>query len=300
MKKSGNVAQLAAFCYKMRAFGYQPGTSILTTLATAAPASPALPVSADAAIEAIDIHKSFGDVEVLKGISMTAHKGDVVSIVGSSGSGKSTFLRCLNFLEMPDYGEVRVAGEIVHIESGRGGAREVNRKQIQRVRSRLAMVFQNFNLWAHMTVLQNLIEAPVQVLKLPKKEAIERAEALLHKVGLYERRDYFPAHLSGGQQQRVAIARALAMEPDALLFDEPTSALDPELVGDVLRLMQDLAAEGRTMIVVTHEMGFAREVSSQVIFLHQGVIEEQGSPEQVFFHTQSERCRQFLSNSLKG
>ena len=300
MKKSGNVAQLAAFCYKMHAFGYQPGTSILTTLATAAPASPALPVSADAAIEAIDIHKSFGDVEVLKGISMTAHKGDVVSIVGSSGSGKSTFLRCLNFLEMPDYGEVRVAGEIVHIESGRGGAREVNRKQIQRVRSRLAMVFQNFNLWAHMTVLQNLIEAPVQVLKLPKKEAIERAEALLHKVGLYERRDYFPAHLSGGQQQRVAIARALAMEPDALLFDEPTSALDPELVGDVLRLMQDLAAEGRTMIVVTHEMGFAREVSSQVIFLHQGVIEEQGSPEQVFFHTQSERCRQFLSNSLKG
>ena len=272
----------------------------MTTLATAAPASPALPVSADAAIEAIDIHKSFGDVEVLKGISMTAHKGDVVSIVGSSGSGKSTFLRCLNFLEMPDYGEVRVAGEIVHIESGRGGAREVNRKQIQRVRSRLAMVFQNFNLWAHMTVLQNLIEAPVQVLKLPKKEAIERAEALLHKVGLYERRDYFPAHLSGGQQQRVAIARALAMEPDALLFDEPTSALDPELVGDVLRLMQDLAAEGRTMIVVTHEMGFAREVSSQVIFLHQGVIEEQGSPEQVFFHTQSERCRQFLSNSLKG
>lgn len=255
---------------------------------------------AQAAIEAIDIHKSFGSVEVLKGISMTARKGDVVSILGSSGSGKSTFLRCLNFLEMPDRGEVRVAGEVVHIESGRGGAREVNRRQIQRVRSRLAMVFQNFNLWAHMTVLQNLVEAPVQVLKIPKKEAVERAEALLHKVGLYERREYFPAHLSGGQQQRVAIARALAMEPDALLFDEPTSALDPELVGDVLRLMQELAAEGRTMVVVTHEMGFAREVSSQVIFLHQGVIEEQGSAEKVFFRSDSERCRQFLSNSLKG
>lgn len=252
------------------------------------------------AIEAINIHKSFGDVEVLKGISMTAHKGDVVSILGSSGSGKSTFLRCLNFLEMPDHGEVRVSGEVVHIESGRGGQRQVNHKQIQRVRSRLAMVFQNFNLWAHMTVLQNLIEAPVQVLKIPKKEAIDRAETLLHKVGLYDRRDYFPAHLSGGQQQRVAIARALAMEPDALLFDEPTSALDPELVGDVLRLMQDLASEGCTMVVVTHEMGFAREVSSQVIFLHQGVIEEQGSPEKVFFHSESERCRQFLSNSLKG
>ena len=272
----------------------------MTNLATSAAVPAPLSASADAAIEAIDIHKSFGNVEVLKGISMTARKGEVVSILGSSGSGKSTFLRCLNFLEMPDRGEVRVAGEVVHIEAGRGGQREVNRKQIQRVRSRLSMVFQNFNLWAHMTVLQNLVEAPVQVLKLPKKEAIARAEALLHKVGLYERRDYYPAHLSGGQQQRVAIARALAMEPDALLFDEPTSALDPELVGDVLRLMQELAAEGRTMIVVTHEMGFAREVSSHVIFLHQGKIEEEGSAEKVFFHSDSERCRQFLSNSLKG
>ncbi|MDO5090602.1 MAG: ATP-binding cassette domain-containing protein [Cardiobacteriaceae bacterium] len=260
----------------------------------------AQPATEAIAIEATDIHKSFGDVEVLKGISMTARRGDVVSILGSSGSGKSTFLRCLNFLEMPDRGEVRVAGETVHIASGRGGQREVNRRQIQRVRSRLAMVFQNFNLWAHMTVLQNLIEAPVHVLGVPKHEAVARAEALLHKVGLYERRDYYPAHLSGGQQQRVAIARALAMEPDALLFDEPTSALDPELVGDVLRVMQDLAAEGRTMIVVTHEMGFAREVSSHVMFLHQGQIEEEGTPEKVFFHSDSERCRQFLSNSLKG
>lgn len=253
------------------------------------------------AIQAIDIHKSFGKEEVLKGISMTANRGDVVSILGSSGSGKSTFLRCLNFLEMPDQGEVRVAGETVQIVAGRQGNREAgSAKQIARVRSKLAMVFQNFNLWSHMTVMQNLIEAPIYVLKVPKAEAIARAEALLHKVGLYERRDYYPAHLSGGQQQRAAIARALAMEPDALLFDEPTSALDPELVGDVLKVMQDLAAEGRTMIVVTHEMGFAREVSSQVMFLHQGQIEDEGTPDYLFHHSNSERCRQFLSNSLKG
>lgn len=253
------------------------------------------------ALQAIDIHKSFGSHEVLKGVSLLAHKGDVVSILGSSGSGKSTFLRCLNFLEMPDRGEVRVAGEVVHIKEAKSGAREAgSQKQIQRVRSKLAMVFQNFNLWQHMTVLQNLTEAPVQVLKVPKAEAIQRAETLLNKVGMYNYKDYYPAHLSGGQQQRVAIARALAMEPDALLFDEPTSALDPELVGDVLRVMQDLAAEGRTMIVVTHEMGFAREVSSHVMFLHQGQIEEEGTPDKLFHHSDSERVRQFLSNSLKG
>lgn len=256
---------------------------------------PALPP----ALQARDIHKSFGNLEVLKGISLTARRGEVVSILGSSGSGKSTFLRCLNFLEMPDAGEIEVAGERVQIKD-RKGQRSVNEKQIQRVRAKLSMVFQNFNLWAHMTVLENLIEAPMQVLGRSRAEAVAEAETLLHKVGLYERRDYYPAHLSGGQQQRVAIARALAMNPDALLFDEPTSALDPELVGDVLRLMQELAREGRTMIVVTHEMGFAREVSSQVLFLHQGQIEEQGTPEQVFFQSQSERVRQFLSNSLKG
>ena len=256
---------------------------------------PALPP----ALQARDIHKSFGNLEVLKGISLTARRGEVVSILGSSGSGKSTFLRCLNFLEMPDAGEIEVAGERVQIKD-RKGQRSVNEKQIQRVRAKLSMVFQNFNLWAHMTVLENLIEAPMQVLGRSRAEAVAEAEALLHKVGLYERRDYYPAHLSGGQQQRVAIARALAMNPDALLFDEPTSALDPELVGDVLRLMPELAREGRTMIVVTHEMGFAREVSSQVLFLHQGQIEEQGTPEQVFFQSQSERVRQFLSNSLKG
>ena len=233
------------------------------------------------ALQAVDIHKSFGDVEVLKGISLTAHKGDVVSILGSSGSGKSTFLRCLNFLEMPDRGEVRVAGEVVQIKEKRHGRREAGSlRQIQRVRSKLSMVFQNFNLWQHMSVMQNLIEAPTQVLKVPKAEAMERAAALLHKVGLYERRDYYPNQLSGGQQQRVAI--------------------DPELVGDVLRLMQELAAEGRTMVVVTHEMGFAREVSTHVMFLHQGQIEEEGRPEKLFFHSDSERVRQFLSNSLKG
>ena len=253
------------------------------------------------ALQAVDIHKSFGEIEVLKGISLTAHKGDVVSILGSSGSGKSTFLRCLNFLEMPDRGEVRVAGEVVQIKERRHGRREAGSlRQIQRGRSKLSMVFQNFNLWQHMSVMQNLIEAPTQVLKVPKAEAMERAAALLHKVGLYERRDYYPNQLSGGQQQRVAIARALAMEPDALLFDEPTSALDPELVGDVLRLMQELAAEGRTMVVVTHELGFAREVSSHVMFLHQGQIEEEGRPEKLFYHSDSERVRQFLSNSLKG
>ncbi len=257
--------------------------------------------SATPALQAINIHKSFGELDVLKGISLTAHKGDVISILGSSGSGKSTFLRCLNFLEMPDAGEIIVAGEDVRIVSDKQGKRQAgSMAQIQRVRSKLTMVFQNFNLWSHMTVMENLIEAPIQVLKLSKSEAKERASALLEKVGLYERRNYYPSQLSGGQQQRVAIARALAMEPDALLFDEPTSALDPELVGDVLKVMQDLAAEGRTMIVVTHEMGFAREVSNKVVFLHQGQIEEQGTPEELFYQTRSERCRQFLSNSLKG
>ena len=181
----------------------------------------------------------------------------------------------------------------------RGEPQPADLRQVERIRSRLAMVFQGFNLWSHMTVLDNLIEAPIHVLKVPRAQAIARAEQLLHKVGLYNRRDYYPAHLSGGQQQRAAIARALAMEPEAMLFDEPTSALDPELVGEVLKVMRDLAEEGRTMIVVTHEMGFAREVSSKVVFLHHGQVEEQGSPRQVFEQPNSERCRQFLSGSLK-
>lgn len=253
------------------------------------------------ALEILDLHKCFGSLEVLKGISLAAWDGDVISILGSSGSGKSTCLRCINLLEQPTSGTIRVKGETLKLARDRAGQlASTDPKQLARVRSRLAMVFQSFNLWAHMTVLDNLIEAPVHVLKLGRAEAIERAERLLHKVGLYERRNYYPAHLSGGQQQRAAIARALAMEPDAILFDEPTSALDPELVGEVLKVMRDLADEGRTMIVVTHEMGFAREVSSRVVFLHQGRVEEDGPPAEVFGNPRSERCRQFLSGKLKG
>lgn len=251
------------------------------------------------ALVAENIHKRFGSVEVLKGISLTAHDGDVISILGSSGSGKSTFLRCTNLLETPDEGTVSVHGETIRMTHDRRGHRiAADERQVEHIRARLGMVFQSFNLWAHMTVLENLIEAPVHVLKIPKHEAIAKAEALLHKVGMFERRDYYPAHISGGQQQRAAIARALAMDPEVMLFDEPTSALDPELVGEVLRVMRALADEGRTMIVVTHEMGFARDVSDEIIFLHQGVIEEQGPPERIFGNPRSERCRQFLAGHL--
>lgn len=244
------------------------------------------------------MHKRFGTVEVLKGISLTAHEREVIAILGASGSGKSTLLRCINLLEMPDAGTITVCGETIRMRRDRRGCLVPEQiKQVERMRTRLGMVFQSFNLWSHMTVLENIIEAPRHVLKLPKRKAIERAEALLHKVGMYERKDYYPAHLSGGQQQRAAIARALAMEPDVLLLDEPTSALDPELVGEVLRVIRHLAEEGRTMLVVTHELGFARDVSSQIIFLHQGVIEEQGQPEAMFDHPQSERCRQFLTGN---
>lgn len=247
-----------------------------------------------------DIHKSFGNTPVLRGLDLEASKGDVVSMIGSSGSGKSTFLRCLNLLETPTSGEVIVHGEPIQFKHNRKGLRvPANQGQVERIRARLAMVFQNFNLWSHMTVLENIIEAPVHVLKVPRKEAIERAQAYLDKVGIHERKDYYPAQISGGQQQRAAIARALAMEPDVMLFDEPTSALDPELVGDVLRVMQKLAEEGRTMIVVTHEMAFARDVCSQVMFLHQGQIEEKGPPEQVFNNPSSERVRQFLAPNFQ-
>lgn len=253
-----------------------------------------------AAIVVEDLHKSFGQLEVLKGISLTAHQHDVVSILGSSGSGKSTFLRCINLLETPNAGKVYVQGELIRMRRVRSGHIEPeDRKQVERIRSKLAMVFQQFNLWSHMTVLDNVIEAPVHVLKLPKQVAIEKAEEILHKVGMYERRHYYPAHLSGGQQQRAAIARGLAVEPEALLFDEPTSALDPELVGEVLKVMRGLADEGRTMLVVTHEMEFAREVSSKVMFLHQGQVEEHGPPSEVFEQPKSERFRQFLSGILK-
>ena len=248
-----------------------------------------------------ELHKHYGDHEVLKGVSLKANAGDVISVIGSSGSGKSTMLRCINFLEQPSAGRIVVDGEEVLTKKDRTGAlRAADPKQLQRMRTKLAMVFQHFNLWAHMTVLENIVEAPVHVLGLGRREAEERARIYLEKVGLAPRLEkQYPSHLSGGQQQRVAIARALAMHPDVMLFDEPTSALDPELVGEVLKVMQKLAEEGRTMIVVTHEMSFARNVSNHVVFLHQGRIEEEGAPNEVFGNTQSERLRQFLSGSLK-
>ncbi|RQH08468.1 ABC transporter ATP-binding protein [Paraburkholderia dinghuensis] len=249
-----------------------------------------------------DLHKRYGDHEVLKGVSLTANAGDVISVIGSSGSGKSTMLRCINFLEQPNAGRIVVDGEEVRTRPDtRTGALQVaDTKQLQNVRTKLAMVFQHFNLWAHMTVLENVIEAPLHVLGIPRKEAEDRAREYLEKVGLTPRVEkQYPSHLSGGQQQRVAIARALAMHPDVMLFDEPTSALDPELVGEVLKVMQKLAEEGRTMIVVTHEMGFARNVSNHVMFLHQGRVEEEGHPSEVFGNPRSERLRQFISGSLK-
>ncbi|CAG2285316.1 MULTISPECIES: ABC transporter ATP-binding protein [Burkholderia] len=248
-----------------------------------------------------DLHKRYGDNEVLKGVSLRANSGDVISVIGSSGSGKSTMLRCINFLEQPNAGRIFVDGEEVRTALDKTGAlRAADSKQLQRVRTKLSMVFQHFNLWSHMNVIENVMEAPVNVLGIPKKEAEDRAREYLEKVGLAPRVEkQYPSHLSGGQQQRVAIARALAMHPDVMLFDEPTSALDPELVGEVLKVMQKLAEEGRTMIVVTHEMGFARNVSNHVMFLHQGRVEEQGVPAEVFANPKSDRLRGFLSGSLK-
>jgi octopine/nopaline transport system ATP-binding protein len=251
-----------------------------------------------AAIIVDDLYKSFGGIEVLKGISLRANQGDVVSILGSSGSGKSTLLRCLNLLETPDSGSIVIGEESLSFVRGdKGRAARPARGQVERLRRNAAMVFQSFNLWSHLTILENVIEAPIHVLKLPRAQCVAEAEALLAKVGILERRHFYPAHLSGGQQQRAAIARALAMQPKVLLFDEPTSALDPELVGEVLRVMRALAEEGRTMLVVTHEMGFAREVSSRVLFLHEGKVDEEGAPSQVFGDPRSERLRQFLSRA---
>lgn len=248
-----------------------------------------------------DLHKRYGEHEVLKGVSLNAKAGDVITIIGSSGSGKSTFLRCINFLEKPSEGSITVSNETIGLIRDKDGQLKVaDRNQLRLLRTRLTMVFQHFNLWSHMTVLENVMEAPVQVLGLSKDEAKARAIRYLEKVGIDERQhSKYPVHLSGGQQQRVSIARALAMEPEVLLFDEPTSALDPELVGEVLRIMQKLAEEGKTMVVVTHEMEFARHVSSHVIFLHKGVIEEEGTPEAIFNHPKSERLQQFLSGLLK-
>ena len=247
-----------------------------------------------------NLHKRFGEREVLRGVSLTAQPGDVIAIVGSSGSGKSTLLRCLNLLEQPHEGSFKLGQESLVLKRDRDGSLfAADPKQLQLWRARLAMVFQGFNLWAHRTAIENVFEAPVHVLGQPKAQAMERARQLLDRVGLSHRRDVYPAQLSGGEQQRVAIARALAMEPEVMLFDEPTSALDPELVGEVLRVMRELATEGRTMLVVTHEMEFAREVASQAVFLHQGLIEEQGKPREVLVNPRSERLRQFLGGGLK-
>ncbi|KZE34945.1 amino acid ABC transporter ATP-binding protein (PAAT family) [Crenobacter luteus] len=248
-----------------------------------------------------DLHKKYGEHEVLKGVSLKARAGDVISIIGSSGSGKSTFLRCINFLEQPCAGSITVNAEQIRtVRDKKGALRVADARQLQAMRTKLSMVFQHFNLWAHMTVLENIVEAPVNVLGVPRDEAVARARKYLAKVGLPESVEgKYPSHLSGGMQQRVAIARALAMEPEVMLFDEPTSALDPELVGEVLKVMQSLAEEGRTMVVVTHEMGFARHVSNHVVFLHQGRVEEEGHPDVVLNQPKSERLKQFLTGSLK-
>lgn len=243
-------------------------------------------------LKAEDIHKSFGQLEVLRGISMNARKHDVISILGSSGSGKSTFLRCLNMLEPPTSGRIWVHGEEIVVKNGR----PQDARQVERARQRLGMVFQQFNLWSHRTALENVMEGPLHVLRQPKADVRKRAESLLERVGLSDRMGMYPSALSGGQQQRVAIARALAMEPDAILFDEPTSALDPELVGEVLKVMQSLAAEGRTMIVVTHEMSFARDVSTDVVFMHKGKIAEQGPPAEMFGKPKTDEFRRFISD----
>lgn len=245
----------------------------------------------DVAITVRNLHKSFGALEVLKGVSLTAHQGDVVAIIGGSGSGKSTFLRCINFLETPSSGEIIINGESVKM---RPDGSPADRKQIERIRTRLAMVFQSFNLWTHRSLLENVIEVPVYVLNMSRDAAIKRAKELLKRVGLADKADTFPAFLSGGQQQRAAIARALAVDPSVMLFDEPTSALDPELVGEVLTVIRDLAAEGRTMLLVTHEMKFAREVATHVVYLFEGRIEEQGPPEEIFGNPKSARLKQFL------
>jgi ABC-type histidine transport system ATPase subunit len=242
-----------------------------------------------------NIHKSFGDVEVLKGISLTACEGEVISIIGSSGSGKSTLLRCINMLEIPNAGSVTVDGEEIRLKGDGLHRHLVDEAQIRRLRSGLAMVFQSFNLWSHMSILQNVMEAPLHVQKRPHGEVEAEAIEMLDKVGIGSKRDAYPAQLSGGQQQRAAIARALCVNPRVMLFDEPTSALDPELEAEVLRVIKLLADEGRTMILVTHDMDFARTVSDRVVFLHQGNIEEEGTPSEVFGNTRSARLKQFLN-----
>ena len=244
------------------------------------------------------ITKRFGTLEVLKGIDFSANKGEVIAMIGSSGSGKSTLLRCTNLLEMPTTGDIVFKGEKILFKSRADGQEPHNPEQVRRLRENLAMVFQQFNLWQHMTILENVMEAPITVQKRDKAEVREEALEMLDKVGIRNKADNYPGQLSGGQQQRAAIARALAMRPEAMLFDEPTSALDPELEQEVLKVIRDLAAEGRTMLLVTHDMDFARDVASQVVFLNQGLIEESGTPEEIFTYPKSPRLQQFLSTTL--
>jgi len=251
-------------------------------------------------LELHNVHKRFGDNEVIRGVSLQAKQGEVIVLLGSSGSGKSTLLRCINGLEQANQGEFIFKNEkLLTKTDSKGELQAVSSEQLREWRQHIGFVFQNFNLWPQKTVLENIIEAPMRVLRQSKQEATAYAETLLEQVGLSEHSKKYPIQLSGGQQQRAAIARALAMKPDLLLFDEPTSALDPELVGEVLAVMRKLAKQGYTMIVVTHEMGFAREVADTVVFLHDGCIEEMGTPEHMFEHAQSTRVQQFLSTSLK-
>lgn len=249
-------------------------------------------------IKATNIWKKFNNLEVLKGIDLEVNEGEVVAVIGPSGGGKSTLLRCLNKLETIDKGSITIDGEELCRETS-GGTEYVKNNDVRRIACKMGMVFQQFNLFPHMTVLENLIEAPVNVQKRDKSEVIKEAEVLLAKVGLSEKRDVYPRKLSGGQQQRVAIARALAMKPAIMLFDEPTSSLDPELTGEVLRTMRELADEKMTMVVVTHEMGFAREVATKVVFMADGHVQEQGSPEEIFVNPKSERLKSFLKVILK-
>jgi polar amino acid transport system ATP-binding protein len=248
-------------------------------------------------IELRNIHKSYDDLHVIKGLDLTAHKGDVIALIGSSGSGKSTLLRCVNLLETAQQGDIVIGGEPVTWNRDDAHRQPKDADQVRRFRTNLSMVFQQFNLWSHLSVLQNVIEAPVTVLGCYRADAEAVGRALLEKVGIEDKADMYPSQLSGGQQQRAAIARALAMEPSAMLFDEPTSALDPETEAEVVTVIRDLAAEGRTMLLVTHDMKLARDVASRVIFLHQGVIEEQGTPDEVFNQTKSTRLQQFLSST---
>ena len=251
-------------------------------------------------LEIRGLHKSYGDLEVIKGVDITAHRGDVVSLIGSSGSGKSTILRCCNLLEDSQQGEVLFKGEPIKWSGSGLQRRPADPGQILRIRTNLSMVFQQFNLWSHMTILENVMEAPVTVLKRDATEVERAARKYLDQVGIGDKCDVYPAQLSGGQQQRAAIARALCMEPEALLFDEPTSALDPELEQEVVKVIKDLAADGRTMLIVTHDMRMAADISDTVVFLHKGLVEEAGHPDEMFANPRSERLRTFLSSTRQA